>query len=138
MRIKVPTSLKKQVAIRADKCCEYCLLPERVSFYSFHIDHIKSLKHGGLSDLQNLAYCCPDCNFHKGSDVGTFSANEKYLVRFFNPRNDIWSDHFLVEDGLILGKTEIGQSTVQIFQFNEIDRLLFRRNLISLRVYQAF
>lgn len=48
MRTKIPIELKKQVAIRANFCCEYCLLKEAVSFFSFHIDHIKSVKHGGL------------------------------------------------------------------------------------------
>ncbi len=138
MRVKIPHAIKKQVTERADGYCEYCRLPEQVSFYSFHVDHIKPIKHGGTSVLANLAYCCPDCNFHKGSDVGTFSADDDYLVRFFNPRKDSWSDHFDFHEGAITGKTEMGESTVRIFQFNDTERLLFRRQLISLDLYPLF
>jgi 5-methylcytosine-specific restriction endonuclease McrA len=68
MSKRVAKSIKEKVAKRACNCCEYCLLPERVSFYKFHIEHIRSLKHGGTSNLDNLAYGCPDCNAFKGSD----------------------------------------------------------------------
>jgi 5-methylcytosine-specific restriction endonuclease McrA len=68
MSKRVAKSIKEKVAKRASNCCEYCLLPERVSFYKFHIEHIRSLKHGGTSNLDNLAYGCPDCNAFKGSD----------------------------------------------------------------------
>lgn len=137
MRGKIPAAVKKQVANRANDRCEYCHLPERVSFYGFHIDHIRSIKHGGTSTPENLAHCCPDCNFFKGSDVGTFSADDAHLVRFFNPRKDDWQEHFELHEGMILGKTEIGLSTVRIFQFNDTERLLFRRQLISLGLYPS-
>jgi hypothetical protein len=79
-----------------------------VSFFTFHIEHIKSLKHGGLTVLPNLAYCCPDCNAFKGSDLGTFAENDEYLVRFFNPRKDFWDEHFELQNGCIYGQTDIG------------------------------
>jgi len=111
MSASVSKSLKKQVARRAHYRCEYCRLAESVSFFSFHIDHIKSIKHGGLTVLQNSAYCCPDCNFFKGSDIATFMPDDEHLVRFFNPRKDNWDDHFGLQDGGIYGKTDIGTST---------------------------
>lgn len=78
----IPSSLKKKVAQRAGFRCEYCLLSESVSFYNFHADHVKSAKHGGLTAFENLAYCCPDCNYFKGSDVATYGENDAYFVRF--------------------------------------------------------
>ena len=98
-------------------------------------DHIKSLKHGGLSVFSNLAYCCPDCNFFKGSDVATFVAGSTQLVRFFNPRKDVWSDHFQLLEAAIYGKTEIGVATERIFKFNEPERLIFRKQLFALSLY---
>jgi HNH endonuclease len=135
MSTSISRSLKKRIANRAHFRCEYCLLSELVSFYTFHIDHIKSTKHGGLSILLNLAYCCPDCNFFKGSDLGTFVLNDDQLARFFNPRKDKWQDHFIVQNGAIYGKTEIGVATARIFQFNNVDRLIFRQQLIALELY---
>ena len=127
--------IKLQVAQRAQFRCEYCLLSEAISFYSFHIDHIRSLKHGGTSLLQNLAYCCPDCNHFKGSDVGSFSDFEDQLVRFFNPRKDKWEEHFELDNGSIFGKTPIGIATERIFKFNNTDRIIFRRQLTVLSQY---
>lgn len=135
MSNSISKPLKKKVAVRASFKCEYCLLAELVSFYTFHIDHIKSIKHGGLSILLNLAYCCPDCNFFKGSDLGTFVINDEHLTRFFNPRKDKWHDHFELQNGVIYGKTEIGVATARIFQFNNVDRLIFRQQLIGLGFY---
>lgn len=36
---------------------------------------------------------------------------------------------------MILSKTEIGNVTEHIFKFNELDRLIFRRQLIQLNQY---
>ncbi len=131
----ISPSIKKDVATRAEFRCEYCLLAERISFYSFHIEHIKSLKHGGTDELINLAYACPDCNYAEGSDVGTFVRDDETLIRFFNPRKDHWQDHFDLDDGVIRGKTSIGKATEQIFKFNQIDRLIFRQQLSELKLY---
>ncbi len=131
----ISLSTRKKVAMRANLRCEYCLLAERVSFYSFHIEHIRSFKHGGTNELTNLAYSCPDCNYHKGPDVGTFIGDSEALIRFFNPRKDRWDEHFELEDGAIYGKTDIGNATVQIFKFNEPDRLIFRQQLAELNLY---
>ena len=85
--------------------------------------------------MTNLAYCCPECNYYKGSDIGTFVADEETLTRFFNPRKDKWEDHFELEDGAIHGKTDMGKATTQIFKFNEVERLIFRQQLAEMNLY---
>ena len=110
------------------------MLPDKDSFYNFHIDHIRSIKHGGDSHIENLAYCCPECNSFKGTDVGSFKENDE-LIRFFNPRKDAWDNHFELFNGFIVGKTDIAKITERIFKFNEIDRLIFRQELIKLGHY---
>ena len=127
-RDAIPNQIKIEVALRAGFKCEYCLLPEEITFYSFHIDHIRSIKHGGLTLVDNLAYCCPDCNYFKGSDIGSFASSDE-ITRFFNPRKDKWEEHFHFSDGMILSKTTIAEVTAAIFRFNELDRLVFRRQL---------
>lgn len=133
-RVTIPDNIKTVVAQRAGFKYEYCLLPEIVSFYNFHIDHIKSIKHGGLSNIDNLAYSCPDCNYCKGTDIESAIINDR-MVRFFNLRKDKWYEHFYLEDGMILGKTDIANVTEPIFKFNELDRLIYRRQLIHLKQY---
>ena len=138
MRKPLSTRLKEQVARRADFCCEYCRLDELTSFYTFHVDHIKSIKHGGLTKADNLAYCCPDCNFFKGTDIATSLTDEDELIRFFNPRKDKWGEHFDLVEAAIIGKTPIGVATEKIFKFNEPERLIFRRQLMELELYPTF
>ena len=97
--------LRRQVRLRAKFCCEYCLVPERFLATIFHVDHIRSLKHGGKTVLDNLAYACPHCNQNKGTDVATFEDDAgQSLVRLFHPRKDSWKAHFKIEKGEILPK----------------------------------
>lgn len=133
MRKSITSSTKFYVAERANYKCEYCLIPEKLSFYKFQIEHIISIKHGGNNRKENLAYCCPECNYSKGTDVGTYIANN--LTRFFNPRLDNWEEHFELKKGEIIAKTDIGEATVIILKFNQIDRLIFRNQLIAMDLY---
>lgn len=136
MTAYISDKLRQQVADRANYCCEYCLMPERFLATFFHIDHIRSLKHGGHSGMDNLAYACPHCNQFKGSDVGTFAdAEGETLIRFFNPRKDKWHDHFQIIVGEIIPKTAIGRATVTILTVNQPERLVLRRELMLIGQY---
>lgn len=90
-RILIPEALRKEVASRANFRCEYCLSFAKYSFLSFHVEHIISIKHGGSSEHDNLAYSCPICNLNKGSDIATVLDDIQKPVRFYNPRKDEWS-----------------------------------------------
>jgi HNH endonuclease len=131
MSQKIPEQLRRQVASRAKYRCEYCRRLETDSFIRYQTDHIISRKHGGKTILENLAHSCPICNNSKGTDISTFLENEEILVHLFNPRKNNWFDHFEVEDGLIIPKTDIGAATIKLLKFNEIDRILERLDLIS-------
>lgn len=103
----------------------------------FHIDHIRSIKHGGKNSIENLAYTCPHCNQNKGSDIATYIGNDENakITRFFNPRKDIWKEHFTVESGLIIGLTSIGIGTLSILQMNQVERIILRQVLIDIGEY---
>lgn len=136
MKERISDTMRRQVAERADYRCEYCLMPEKFLASIFHIDHIRSRKHKGKTILSNLAYACPHCNQNKGSDIATFVDDENELItRFFNPRKDIWHDHFEVNYGEILHKSVIGKATITILDFNQIERIMLRQALISIKKY---
>jgi HNH endonuclease len=121
---------KTTVATRANGCCEYCRIRQEFIEYSFHIDHIVSLKHGGKSDLGNLAYTCPDCNYNKGANLGTYlNPSERIFVPLFHPRLDIWNEHFEELDGFILSKTPEGEATIRVLMINLPERIILRREL---------
>lgn len=128
----VPAVLREKVAELSAFRCEYCRYPESESFLKFHVDHIISLKHGGATKLNNLAFCCPICNSKKGSDLGTILDDEDMLIRIFHPRKQDWFAHFSVSnDGHINPLTDIGRSTIKLLDLNEDDRVLERLDLIK-------
>jgi hypothetical protein len=129
---RISEALRDFVVHRANSCCEYCLLDSKYSFFSFHIEHIVSLKHGGQTQPNNLALACSICNFNKGSDIATRLLPHPELIRFFNPRTDNWHEHFKHEEsGLIIAKTNIGEATLKIFKFNHPDSLIERKELLQ-------
>lgn len=135
MSQKIPDSLRRKVASRAKYRCEYCRRLETDSFIRYQSDHIISRKHGGKITFENLAHSCPICNNAKGSDLSTILNDENQLIRLFNPRKDNWFEHFEVADGMILAKTDIGEATIKLLKFNEIDRILERIDLIEASLY---
>ena len=136
MSTYISKSLKELVVKRAKNSCEYCQMSAKFTYFPFHIEHIVSLKHGGQSIESNLAYSCPICNLNKGSDIGTFVENPNVIIRFYNPRIDIWEDHFCVEsNGLLTAKTLIGRGTIKILNFNHIDSVIERREMIRLGIF---
>jgi len=48
-------NLRLLVIARADFICEYCLIHEDEAHYGCQVDHITSVKHGGLATADNLA-----------------------------------------------------------------------------------
>lgn len=129
----VSNKMRQQIAIRANFRCEYCRLPEIDSYYGFQCDHIISWRHKGLTNLENLAFACLDCNRNKGTDLGTIISGSPTIVRFYNPRIDDWDEHFeMQETGLIEPISEIGTATVQFLDINHPDRIIERQLLIRL------
>lgn len=129
--------IRRLVANRADYLCEYCLIHEEDTILGCAIDHIISIKHGGPSDLDNLAYCCVFCNRFKGSDIGSIIWENKDFVRFYHPRWDNWSEHFKLNDCLIEPLTNIGSVTAKILGFNDQQRLLERKLLRQKKKYPS-
>ena len=135
--IRISEKLRQQIAKNANFKCEYCLTPEFFLATTFHIDHIRSIKHGGKAIPQNLAYACPHCNQNKGSDIASYTDDDE-LTRLFNPRIDIWDDHFEVKkSGIIVSISQIGEATINTLSFNQIERVIFRKSLIEIGVISS-
>lgn len=122
--------LREEVISRAFGCCEYCLIHFQYVTFSHQVDHIIATKHGGADLLSNLAYACAQCNRYKGSDFYSIDPETKEAVPLFNPRSDLWSDHFQLTGPVIEPLTPIGRATARLLQFNQVDRILLRDELI--------
>lgn len=132
----ISADLRQTIVERAKQVCEYCLISETDTFYGCEVDHIISLKHGGSTELANLAYACALCNRAKGSDVGSIAMSGEF-TRFFNPRTDRWAEHFRLEGATIQPLTIIGEVTVRIFGFNESTRVREREEMIRFGIYSS-
>ncbi len=134
MRQAIPDKIREFVANRAGFSCEYCQIHSDDMFLSFEIDHIISIKHGGKNDIENLAFACPHCNQHKGTDFATIQKDT--IIRLFNPRKEIWKEHFESKNGEIISRTLIGEVSIKIFQLNKPDLIILRQILKEAGRYQ--
>lgn len=101
----IPTQSRREIIERAGLRCEYCLLPTEIGFFPHEIDHVIAEKHGGKTELDNLAYACWRCNRHKGSDLGSFDRETNSFSLLFNPRTHVWREHFQLNGDKIVGLT---------------------------------
>lgn len=132
----ISPELRQTIAARANLLCEYCLVAEADTFYGCEVDHIISLKHGGSSEADNLAYACALCNRSKGSDIGSIPTTGEF-TGFFNPRTDLWTAHFLLDQAVIRPLTAVGEVTAHILEFNNSARLHEREEMIRFGKYPS-
>lgn len=125
----IPSALRKQTRYRANRRCEYCLLGEEHGYLPFEADHIIAEKHGGETSLANLAWSCFDCNRFKGSDITSVDPITGVIVPLFNPRSQIWEEHFQILEGEIVPITVAGRATARLLRLNLMSRIEVRKTL---------
>jgi len=127
----ISQDLRRLVRARAECLCEYCLIHESDTALGCAVDHVISIKHGGATNADNLAYACVFCNRYKGSDIGSIIWETQEFNRFYNPRRDHWTAHFQIQQAIIQPISAIGEVTTRILGFNDQDRVLERQILIE-------
>lgn len=131
----IPTALRLLVAERAKHRCEYCLVHEEDVLLPHEADHIIAEQHGGKTSAENLALACIHCNRHKGPNLASLDPISGQLTPLFNPRTQIWTEHFALEQAYILPLTPVGRVTVQLLKLNQPDRIQVRQALIETGTY---
>jgi hypothetical protein len=113
-RAYIPLEVDRRVRAAARNRCGYCLSPQHLVMARLEIEHIIPIARGGSNDEANLWLSCPICNRYKSDKTTGFDVEAKQMAVLFNPRTQIWSEHFYwSEDGLrIVGKTSIGRAAV--------------------------
>ena len=83
-------ALRDLVRNRAGNRCEYCLIrQDQDVFFTFPVDHIIALQHGGKTEADNLCPSCYRCNSHKGPNIASIDPETGELVRLFHPDETI-------------------------------------------------
>ena len=124
-------SLRDRVWSRARGHCEYCQMPQECDPASFEMDHVIAEKHHGLTELNNLALACFPCNNHKGPNLSGRDPLTGQVMRLFDPRQDVWSEHFRWKGAVLVGKTPCGRATVDVLAINLPHRVMHRQALID-------
>mgnify|MGYP000448051499 CR=1 FL=1 len=120
---------KRLVYERANGCCEYCQTCEHNTGQSMHIEHIDP---NGGDDLSNLCLSCSNCNYSKSDFTSALDPETNTQQALFNPRMQLWDDHFLWVDGglRIQGKTDVGRATIVRLKMNQSRVVRARNNWI--------
>jgi hypothetical protein len=95
------------------------------------VDHILAKKHFGPLTLDNTCLACARCNGAKGTNVAAYDPITAALVPLFDPRQDVWDDHFFWISAILEGKTPIGRTTIQVLNINALERVELREHLIE-------
>ena len=117
----------RQVQFRAVDCCEYCRMHQSLQGATFHVEHVIPRARGGQSTLDNLAWACPGCNLRKSDRVEIVDPETGERVPFFNPRKDVWGEHFRWEGHEIVGLTPIGRAALAALELNHARRIRIRQ-----------
>src|SRR6266478_1998979 len=109
-----------QVAERAAHRCEYCQAPEAIFNFPFEVEHVVPPGRRGADDDSNQALSCRCCNLFKSNRLDGVDPKTRKIVALFNPRLDIWEEHFTVDQrtGRLIGLTSAGRTTIDRLQMN--------------------
>lgn len=127
--------LDQYIRQRANRACEYRLMPGRYYRTPLVIDHIIARQHAGKTTRGNLALACLHCNSHKGPNVAGMDPRTGRMTRLFHPRRHRWSYHFRWDGPWLVGRTAIGRTTIAVLAINHPDAVEVREALIDEGVY---
>jgi hypothetical protein len=123
---KIPNALRQLVIQRAKNRCEYCCLSQAGQAATFHIDHIIPVVAGGATTSDNLALACVSCSLRKAAKQTVNDPETKKEVSIFNPRQQIWTEHFRWDGVTVVGLTATGRGTVDALNMNRAMMLAIR------------
>ncbi len=133
----IAADLRRIVEVRAMHVCEYCLVHADDTYLGCQVDHIIAEKHRGPTWAGNLSHACTFCNRAKGTDIASVSEMSGEIVRLYNPRTDIWDDHFVLDGAVIRSKSDIGAATSALLSFNAPERILERESMATIGRYPS-
>ncbi|PSB21189.1 HNH endonuclease [Phormidesmis priestleyi ULC007] len=114
----IPTALRRSVVQEASNRCEYCRLSQAGQEATFHIDHIVPVVADGKTTADNLALACVSCSLHKSARQMAKDPVTGEPAHLFNPRQQIWKEHFQWDNVRVVGLTPTGRATVEALLMN--------------------
>lgn len=81
---------------------------------------------GGSTTADNLALACVACSLYKGAKQGVEDPKTNETVTIFNPRQQVWREHFYWSGVEVVGSTAVGRATVSALKLNRLLILAIR------------
>ncbi|MGH7600334.1 MAG: HNH endonuclease [bacterium] len=108
-------------------CCGYCGVHEDGTGATLTIDHYRPRSCGGGDDDENLVYCCPKCNEHKGP---YWHETDPPNICLLHPHYDDMTAHLHEDEGgQLAGLTPRGAFFVQRLRLNRPQLVAYRFRL---------
>lgn len=132
-RPHISEEIRERVRREAQDRCGYCQSRQEYIWGILEIEHIIPLSQGGLDSEENLWLACRPCNLYKSSQTKAADPDTGEIVALFNPRTQLWADHFTLSDDYtqIVGLTPIGRATVLALRLNDSRRVAIRRRWVE-------
>lgn len=125
--MSLSAAMKRAVRERAGHRCEYCRMRQAwESYQPYHVEHVIAQQHRGQDVLDNLAYACHHCNWNKGPNLTSIDPDGDQVVSLFHPRHQAREEHFRMENGRVIGATEVGRTTTFLLEMNAPHRVELR------------
>jgi hypothetical protein len=107
------------------------IFPTRVTISDFPSITLCREKHGGEDSPQNLALCCLRCNLCKGTNLTGIDPTGNEVAPLFNPRFQVWHEHFHWNGPILIGLTPTGRTTILVLRINAAERIQLREMLLA-------
>ena len=129
----ISDELKRRIREQAGNRCGYCLSAQEYVMGQLEIEHIMPTARNGSDEESNLWLACRLCNGYKGDQIEALDPETNLRVPLFNPRTQVWSEHFVwAADKIhIVGLTAVGRVTLKALQLNNQIALIVRQNWVN-------
>ncbi len=128
-------TLERLVRQRGAGRCEYCRLPQAGTRVPLEIDHVIARKHRGRTVSGNLALSCYYCNVYKGPNLTGLDPATGQMTRLYHPRRHKWSHHFRFDGSILIGRTAIGRTTIDVLRMNHPQLVALRDILMAAGIF---
>jgi hypothetical protein len=129
----IPPALRHRISELDKHRCAYCQTQVIIVGSPLTVDHIIPEALGGLTEESNLCLACRPCNEYKGSQTHGIDPDTNEKVSLFNPRLQIWVEHFTWDNNavFVIGLTSVGRATIASLQMNNDYIINSRRRWVA-------
>jgi hypothetical protein len=99
------------------------------------IDHVIARKHRGRTVAGNLALSCYYFNVYKGPNLTGRDPATGKVTRLYHPRRHKWAFHFRFDGSILIGRTAIGRTTIDVLRMNHPQLVALRDILTAAGVF---